>query len=66
MPKVPPISPRLLRLKPAAEYLGRSPKSLRVMIQRGDLPVIKTDSRGPWLIDVHDLNEWIEHRKQRM
>ncbi len=63
MPKVLPISPRLLRLKPAAEYLGRSPKSLRAMIQRGELPVIKTDNHAPFLIDLRDLNEWIENHK---
>jgi excisionase family DNA binding protein len=63
MPKVSPISPRLLRLKPAAEYLGRSPKSLRAMIQRGELPVIKTDNHAPFLIDLRDLNEWIENHK---
>jgi excisionase family DNA binding protein len=63
MPKVSPISPRLLRLKLAAEYLGRSPKSLRAMIQRGELPVIKTDNHAPFLIDLRDLNEWIENHK---
>ncbi|MBZ5721172.1 MAG: helix-turn-helix domain-containing protein [Acidobacteriia bacterium] len=55
--------PRLLRLKPAAEYLGRSPKSLRAMIQRGELPVVKTDNHAPFHIDLRDLNEWIENHK---
>ncbi len=63
MPKDSPISPRLLRLKLAAEYLGRSPKSLRAMIQRGELPVIKTEDHAPFLIDLCDLNRWIENHK---
>ena len=56
---------RLLRLKPASEYLSVSPGTLRSLIQRGELPVIKPrdGERVPWLVDVVDLNEWIEKSK---
>jgi|GEM_PF-4878440 len=62
MPKsAPNPPPRLLRLRQAAEYLGRSPKAVRCMVKRGELPVIKSDSgRGAWLLDIADLNRWIE------
>jgi excisionase family DNA binding protein len=56
---------RLLRLKPAAEYLSVSPGALRTLVQRGELPIIKLaeNSRGPWLLDVRDLDNWVERTK---
>ena len=66
MPKAAPnSSPRLLRLRHAAEYLGRSPKALRAMIRRGELPVVKRADNGhaPWQVDRVDLDRWIEAAK---
>lgn len=56
---------RLLRLKPAAHYLSVSPGTLRGIIQRGQLCVVKLDDNGraPWLVDRADLDELIERRK---
>jgi excisionase family DNA binding protein len=55
---------RLLRLKPAAEYLSISIWTLRAMIQRGELPVIKPSENAPWLVDLNDLDAWIDRRKE--
>jgi len=60
-----PISRRLLRLKPAAEYVSLSVWTLRGMIQKGELPVIQQPN-APWLVDVRDLDSWIEQNKTRL
>jgi excisionase family DNA binding protein len=59
------MAKRLLRLKPAAEYLSVSPATLRAIVQRGELSVIKLAETGhaPWLLDVQDLDKWIEMNK---
>lgn len=59
---------RLLRLKPAAEYLSVSPGTLRGIIQRGELPIIKLAETGhsPWLIDRVELDAWIERSKMTL
>jgi excisionase family DNA binding protein len=56
---------RVLRIKPASEYIGVSPGALRGMIQRGEIPVIKVIDglRVPWLMDIRDLDEWVERAK---
>jgi hypothetical protein len=56
---------RLLRLKVAAEYLSLSPGSLRRIIQRGEIMVIRPTEgeRVPWLVDVRDLDVWVEKTK---
>jgi hypothetical protein len=59
-------SKRVLRIKPASEYVGMSPAALRGMIQRGEIPVIKRSHNGkrePWLVDIRDLDEWVERAK---
>lgn len=60
-------SKRLLRLKPAAAYLSVSTAYIRRLIQRGELEVIPMDGGGhaPWLVDVRDLDLWIERTKTR-
>jgi excisionase family DNA binding protein len=59
---------RLLRLKPAAEYLSVSPGTLRGIVQRGELPIIKLAETGhsPWLIDRIELDAWIERSKMTL
>jgi len=59
---------RLLRLRPASEYLSVSPATLRAIVQREGLPVIRLTENGhaPWLLDVRDLDEWIERTKTRL
>jgi len=64
---VPPnsaVPPRLLKLKDAANYLGKSTKEVRALIFKGELPFIKGLGRGgQYLLDLHDLDEWIELKK---
>lgn len=58
---------RLLKLKPAAEYLSVSTRYLRRLVQSGEMEVIRMgDKAGPWLLDVRDLDQWIERMKTRL
>jgi excisionase family DNA binding protein len=63
MPKPLNPGPRLLRLKPAAEYLSVSAWTLRRLVQEGQIPVVKTHENAPWLVDVKDLDAWVERAK---
>jgi excisionase family DNA binding protein len=56
-------SRRLLRLKPAAQYLSMSPGKLRALIQAQEIPIVRYGESAPWLIDVRDLDRWIERNK---
>jgi excisionase family DNA binding protein len=63
-------SRRLLRVGEAAVYLNLSAGRFRGLVQRGEIPVIrtcsKTDSNGdhvPWLVDIQDLDQWVERSK---
>jgi excisionase family DNA binding protein len=60
------IARRLLRLKPAAEYLALSTARLRTLIQTGELPAVITGEGAPWLVDIRDLDSWIEQKKARL
>ena len=59
---------RLLRLKPASEYLSISPAKLRQIVQREGLPVIRLEENGhaPWLLDIRDLDAWVERAKRSL
>jgi Helix-turn-helix domain len=58
------LQPRLLKLAAAAQYMSMSPGKLRAIIQRGELAVIRGDGgTSPWLLDVKDLEKWIEREK---
>jgi excisionase family DNA binding protein len=57
------VAPRLVRLKGGAAYLGMSPWQLRNLVQRGELPVVKISDGGPWLLDLRDLDAWVERNK---
>jgi excisionase family DNA binding protein len=58
-----PFSRRLLRLKPAAQYLSISPGKLRALIQAQEIPIVKYGENAPWLIDMRALDHWIERNK---
>jgi excisionase family DNA binding protein len=55
---------RLLRTKEAALYLGMSCWSLRLMVERRELPYISSgDHTSAWRFDIRDLDHWIDaHR----
>jgi excisionase family DNA binding protein len=55
--------PRLMRVREAARYLAMSPGSIRAMVQRGELKAVMPGNNAPWLLDVQDLNRWIETHK---
>ena len=55
---------RLLRTKEAAEYLSLSPWKLRRLIQEGRLPVVQDADGSPFLLDLRDLDSYIERNKR--
>jgi len=57
-------SRRLLRTSQAAEYLGVSVWTLRKLIQSGGLPVVQHSETGKFLLDVRDLEGFIERNKK--
>lgn len=59
----PKITPRLLRTKSAAAYLGLSPWSLRKLAQDGKIPFIADTQGSPFRFDRVDLDRYIEHSK---
>lgn len=61
-----PNPKRLLRLKPAAAYLAISPAALRAIVQRGELPVVRLNDHAPWLLDLRDLDSFVDRRKEKL
>ncbi len=58
----PTIQQRLYDLHNAAYYLGRSVYSLRGLIWRGEIPIVKSGKKM-W-VDIVDLNTWIDKNKE--
>jgi excisionase family DNA binding protein len=58
--------PRLLRLKSAAHYLSLSPWKLRRLIQDGIIPVVQDCEGSPFLLDVRDLDRYVDRNKRAM
>jgi excisionase family DNA binding protein len=54
---------RLMNVKEAAAYIGRSPKALRHMIDSSAIPCVREGSRVH--LDRPDLDRWIEMRKTK-
>jgi hypothetical protein len=64
MKAAPSVAPRLWRAKPAAQYLGISPGTLRALVQSGELhPVILGKATSPWLFDIRELDALIDRTK---
>ena len=61
--QTPPITQRLYTAQEAAEYLGRSLRSVRELIWAGKLPVVKVGRRIR--LDLYDLDDFIELNKVR-
>ena len=57
------IKPRLLSVKEAAVFLGRSVPSIRELVWAGSLPVVRVGRRVH--LDLIDLEKWIEQHKMR-
>lgn len=56
---------RAMRCKAAAEYISVSPQTIRTLVQRGELAVVRIceGDRSPWLVDRNDLDALVERRK---
>ncbi len=54
---------RLYSVKEAAKYLGRTVWAVREMLWAGKMPYVKDGRRI--LIDIHDMDEWIEKSKTK-
>lgn len=55
---------RLLKVKQAAQYLSISPRTLRGLVQSQQLRIVKLGDRAPWLLDVRELDQFIDTRKE--
>lgn len=53
--------PRLLTVREAAAYLGRTEKAIYHMVAADGLPSVKSDARV--MLDRQDLDAWIESNK---
>jgi len=52
---------RLLDVRAAAEYIGRTPSSLRHLIAKKTIPCVRRDGRVQ--LDRQDLDNWVELSK---
>jgi excisionase family DNA binding protein len=57
---------RLLRTKQAAEYLSMSEWKLRRLIQDAIIPFLQDQEGGPFLLDVRDLDAYIDGNKHHV
>jgi excisionase family DNA binding protein len=58
------IAPRLLDIDDSARYLSMSDKAIRELITQGELSYIqKVPGRSPYLLDIRDLDRWVERAK---
>jgi excisionase family DNA binding protein len=57
---------RLWRTERAAEYLGVSVWTLRKLIETGELPVVRYKENAKFLVDLEDLDRFIERNKRTM
>jgi excisionase family DNA binding protein len=54
---------RMLRVREAATYLGSSPWKVRQLIAKRRIPFFQ-DGDGPFLVDIRDLDGFIERTKR--
>jgi len=59
-----PMTPRLLPLKRAAEYLGLTVWGMRERIWAGDIPVVQFPGGRKQFIDTKDLEAFIQQNKR--
>lgn len=58
-----PMSPRLLPLKKAAEYLGLTVWAMRERIWAGQIPVVQFPGGRKQYIDTSDIENFIKQNK---
>ncbi|MFL6352275.1 MAG: helix-turn-helix domain-containing protein [Bryobacteraceae bacterium] len=54
---------RLLNVREAATYLGRTKDAVQHLGSSGKLPIVRSDKRV--FFDVRDLDRWIEQNKRQ-
>ena len=59
-----PMSPRLLPLKRAAEYIGLTTWGMRERIWAGDIPVVRFPGGRKMFIDIEDIESFIQRNKE--
>ncbi len=59
-------SERLFKTKEAADVLGRSTYTIRDMVHKGELAVIRRSSRGPWWFRQSDLEKWVQQHRETL
>ena len=57
------MSPRLLTLKDAAQYLGLTTWAMRERIWAGQIPVVRFPDGRKMYIDIQDIEGFIEQNK---
>ena len=62
----PTNSKRLMRLKEGAVYISLSRRKVRALVQRGEIPIVRDGEHSPWLLDVRDLDAWIDRHKETL
>lgn len=58
-----PLAKRLYTLPEAANYLGRTIWSMRELVWKGSIPIVREGKRI--FVDVNDLNLYIERNKTK-
>jgi hypothetical protein len=66
MPKVSDGQTRVLRVIPAAKYIGVSPWKLRQLVQRGVFCLVDHEENAPWRLDKAELDYWLDRNKTRL
>jgi len=61
-----PLTPRLLPLKEAAQYLGLTTWAMRERIWAGDIPVVRFPGGRKMFIDTADIDKFVEGNKTTM
>lgn len=59
----PPSAVRLKTIREAAEYLALSPRTVREMVDNGVLRKVQSADVRRVLVDIKDLDKWIEKNK---
>ena len=58
-----PPSQRLLTIPQAAHYLGRTVWSMRGLIWKGSIPVVREKDGRRIFLDIHDLDDYVTENK---
>ena len=62
MANKPEINPRMLTIPMIAKYLSATNWYVEELIRNKKLPALKMGKS--WVVDLHDLNDWIDQEKK--